>query len=253
MVNLLGLREGDVHLWYCTPEDIDSATLLARYVELLNDDERRRWQRFRFPEHRHQYLVTRALVRSVLSEYENTAPQHWRFSAGEHGKPEIAAEQNPQKLRFNLSHTDGLIVCAVVRRHDIGADVEDHQRNASYLELAERFFSAEEAHRLRNTPLTQQQRRFFDYWTLKESYIKARGVGLSQSLQQFGFRFGEVSAWFDSRLNENPQRWRFWHLRPTERHVVAVAIDADTCDPSSFQLSNRKVTPCVDRRQASFE
>ena len=68
------------------------------------------------------FLATRVLVRQVLSRYESVAPDAWTFVANAHGRPEIAGPKS--ELRFNLSNTPGLVVCAVTREVDVGVDVE---------------------------------------------------------------------------------------------------------------------------------
>ena len=94
-------------------------------------------------------------------------------------------------LRFNLSHTDGLVVCLVAVEREIGVDVEHTARAGSVgIEIAERFSSPSEVAELRSLPFADQRSRFFDYWTLKEAYIKARGLGLHLPLDQFSFHLG---------------------------------------------------------------
>ena len=89
-------------------------------------------------------------------------------------------------LRFNLSHTDGLIACAVTIGREVGVDVEHIQRRLTH-DVAGRFFAPREVDDLKALPEDEQQRVFFDYWTLKEAYIKARGFGLALPLGDFAF------------------------------------------------------------------
>lgn len=238
------LTEHALHLWFAFPGDIADPELLARYRDWLSDEERAQWQRFHFERHRHQYLVTRALVRSTLSRYVDVAPKDWRFSRNAHGKPDILPGLTERPLRFNLSHTDGLVLCGVVLRHDIGVDVECRERNNATASIAEHYFSAQEVAALRALPKERQKHRFFDYWTLKEAYIKARGIGLSLPLQQFTFELAEQRAAtirFDSRMQEHAAHWRFWRIEVSERHVAAVAVQS--AEGKDFELTMRTVVP----------
>jgi 4'-phosphopantetheinyl transferase len=223
----LKLSPDEVHLWVVEPERVDDVRLLAAYMALLSTEERARHQRFRFEKHQHQFLVSHALVRLTLSRYAPVAPGDWRFSTNAYGRPEIAGE-GPLRLRFNLSHTDGMAVCAVASDTEVGADVEHSMRRMGQtVELAESFFAPSEVADLHALPAEHQRERFFDYWTLKESYIKARGAGLSLPLDQFAFhlepgRSPRIS--FDPRMVDDPEAWQFVRVRLSPEHPAAVAV-----------------------------
>lgn len=236
----------EVHLWYVEPDTLDDPALLAAYDALLTPAERARNRRFVFARHRHQDLVTRALVRTVLSTYAQVIyaqpvdPRAWEFTAGPFGRPEITAPRLEPTLRFNLSHTDGLIVCAVTDDREVGVDVEDTQRTGYTVEIADRYFSPDEVRELRSWPAALQADRFFDYWTLKEAYIKARGLGLQIPLDQFTIQLPRVgqrgradhpmSIAFGADLADEPQSWQLASLDLTARHRVAVAVHRDGAD-----------------------
>ncbi|OJH38627.1 4'-phosphopantetheinyl transferase family protein [Cystobacter ferrugineus] len=222
-------RPDEVHLWIVEPERVTEPRLLAAYLALLGEEERARHQRFRFEKHRQQFLVSHALVRVTLSRYAPVAPQDWRFSTNAYGRPEIAGEGLP-RLRFNLSHTDGMAVCAVALDTEVGVDVEHSGRMGQTVELAESFFSPSEVADLHSLPEALQRERFFDYWTLKESYIKARGAGLSLPLDQFAFHLApgqppRIS--FDPRMVDDPETWQFVQVRLSAEHPAAVAVRRD--------------------------
>jgi 4'-phosphopantetheinyl transferase len=220
-------RPDEVHLWAVEPERLHAPRLLAAYLEMLCAEERERQQRFRFEKHRHQFLVSHALVRVVLSRYVPLPPAHWRFSTNAYGRPEIRDGEGLPPLRFNLSHTDGMAVCAVALDVDVGADVENAARPGQTVELADSFFSPSEARALRAQPPDRQRERFFDYWTLKESYIKARGAGLSLPLDQFAFHLepGQPPRiTFDTRMQDDPEAWQFVQVRLSPEHPAAVAV-----------------------------
>jgi 4'-phosphopantetheinyl transferase len=224
-VSRLSLSEGEVHVWLAEPEAVPDS-LLAAYAALLDEGERARHQRFRFERHRRQFLVSHALVRVTLSRYAPVAPEAWSFVASEFGRPEVLADGGA-RLRFNLSHTDGLVLCAVTVGADVGADVEDSERPGENVGLADHCFAPSEAAALRALPVPLQRERFFTYWTLKEAYLKARGAGLSLPLAHFAFHLtpGEAPRIsFDARLPDEPEAWRFVPLRPSARHLGALAV-----------------------------
>ncbi len=109
-------------------------------------------------------------------------------------------------LRFNISHTDGLIACAVTIGREVGVDVEHVGRRLTH-DVAGRFFAPREVADLRALPDDEQQRVFFDYWTLKEAYIKARGFGLALPLGDFAFKLNPPDApaiTFEPALEDDP-------------------------------------------------
>src|SRR6516225_1536369 len=169
------LAPGEVIVATAQPEECDPA-MDSTLVLLLSEDEKARMDRFRFDRDRRLFLLSHGLLRMTLSLYARVEPHAWQFRTGEHGRPEIAEPFS--RLRFNISHTRGLAACAIVLDSDIGFDVEETSKDVP-IDNLESFFSAREAEALRSTPSEGHRERFFTYWTLKEAYIKARGVGLS--------------------------------------------------------------------------
>lgn len=229
-----------VEVWLTFPDTINDPALLAAYAQLLNAEEQQRWQRFHFAKHRKQYLVSHALVRTMLSRFAPQAAEAWRFITNDYGRPEIVPEENPNKLHFNLSHTDGLIACAVSQGRELGVDVEDMARNSQTVEIADRFFATQECHDLRALPVAQQHARFFDYWTLKESYIKARGMGLSLPLEQFSFHINDAASIgisFGPKITDRPERWHFWQWQVGPQHKLALCVEQETSEKLSLAIN----------------
>jgi 4'-phosphopantetheinyl transferase len=168
-------------------------------------------------------------VRSLLSCYtageHYVHPRDWAFIKGDKGKPELL--NSPLPLRFNLSHTQGLICCAVTLSVDVGVDVESVNRRVAHLNVADYKFSESEVAELKSHPQASQKQRFFDYWTLKESYIKAVGGGLSIPLDQFSFHIADdsnISMSFDSRLCDEPELWQNWLIHGSNEHRIALSV-----------------------------
>jgi 4'-phosphopantetheinyl transferase len=215
----------EAHVWYAFTDEIVDPEQLARYRAVLSAEEVARMERFHFDRHRHSFLVSHALVRAVLSLYADVPPASWTFAIGPNGKPEIAAPAVP--LRFNLSHTQGLAAVIVARQRDVGVDVENVARRAIGLALAERYFAPAEVAALRALSEAQRQERFFAYWTLKEAYIKARGLGLALPLDGFAFDLdqpGPLRIAFAATLADDPAAWQFAQFRAGPVHPLAVAI-----------------------------
>jgi 4'-phosphopantetheinyl transferase len=226
---MIPLTQDDIHLWMVDYGGIDDERVHEAYRALLNGEEKQQELRFHFARDRRRYLVTRALVRTVLSRYGPLSPSDWIFSASDYGRPEIANKGvGAAALTFNISHTHSLIVLGVTRGRALGVDVENvHAREVS-IDIADQFFSPTEVSALAGVAPDQQRERFFEYWTFKESYIKARGMGLSIPLDKFSFRYPHdrsVEIAIDSDLADDPGRWQFWQLRPKPEYLVAVCAE----------------------------
>ena len=246
------LRPEDIHLWLAFPDEIRDEGLIAAYEKLMSGAEHARYKRFRFEKDRRLHLVARALVRTTLSRYASLEPGDWSFVANRHGRPEIEAAAGTPPLRFNLSHTKGIVICGVALDRDIGVDVENHDRAGKKMDIAKRFFSASEYADLARIPEPQRNERFFHYWTLKESFIKAHGKGLSLPLDQFTFHLTDdhpLRISFDPRLGGDPEQWQFWLMMPTARSSMAVSLFKGP-SPNS-RLTMRKVVPLKD--EAPFD
>lgn len=217
------------------PEDA-SAEHARRCEALLPPDELARMMRFRFEPDRRRYLFAHALVRQTLSRYAPaTPPAHWRFETNAYGRPQIAAGAAGSPLRFNLSHTAGIVACAVSIDRDVGVDVEHARpsRGDFGLEIAHQCFAPAEVAALAAQPAAAQRDWFFAFWTLKEAYIKARGMGLALPLSGFAFYLRDartntaaspdIGIAFSPSVPDDPARWYFERRRLTPDHALALA------------------------------
>jgi 4'-phosphopantetheinyl transferase len=238
----LQLRAGQVDVWLTSLSGVSGSEQCA-CLQLLSEPELARWRRFLVEDARLQYLVTRALVRTTLSKYVEVPAQAWQFETNTYGRPHISQPQALRGLRFNLSNTTGLVACAVSKDCEIGVDVENFARTVDADDLAPSVFAPAELADFRRCELQDRRNRFFSYWTLKESYIKARGMGLSIPLDAFWFELGGSSPllYVTDRCPDIPERWRFYRYTSTDEHMMAVAVAAPQGVEPSINL--RWVTP----------
>lgn len=222
------LPEGEAHVWLAKPEGMDDPAALQHYLALLGPEERERLQRLRREHSRREFLVAHALARVTLSRYAPVPPEAWSFRSGEHGRPEIAGPAESGGLRFNLSHTRGVVACAVIRELDIGVDVENAARRVRHHDLAERFFGEAEIEALRAVAPEKRKGRFLEVWTLKEAYLKAGGRGISIPLRSFQFHLSDSDppgiSFDPAVLRDDPASWQFSLHHPTPDHTLALAI-----------------------------
>ena len=171
-------------VWWLRSSDT-SADELARAGEWLSAEEHQRYRRYLTAEKQREYLLTRCLVRMVLSRYADVAPHAWSFAVDRFGKPHVAAPITSSDLRFSVSHSGGMIVCAVARGIDVGVDVEDIERPLEYRQAARLVFTPAELEQFESLPEPMARRRCFQIWTSKEAYSKAYGRGFGIPFDQF--------------------------------------------------------------------
>ncbi len=220
------LPPGRVDLWFASVETAVARGRIAVYRGSLPADEVARADRYRQEKDRNCCLVARALVRSVLSDYTGHDSAVWTFRYNAHGKPSIA-EPAGLSLSFNVSHTSGLVICGVASAGELGVDVEHLGRACSYLDLARRFFAGPEIAFLEQAPPERQAGIFLEFWTLKEAYIKARGLGLSMPLAEFAFTLAGPQAGVAAGANSPPPVIRFLRAGSGEADERARTGEAD--------------------------
>jgi 4'-phosphopantetheinyl transferase len=228
-----------IHVFLGSLDDVDIPDIRSACTELLCVGESQQAERFTSDRRRGEYIFAHGLVRVALSRFApHVAATAWRFTRNRFGRPFISSPQNAEPLHFSLSHTDGFVACAVSPCERVGIDVEATDRPAAHLEIARAFFSTAELADLMSLPPAQQKERFFDIWTLKEAYAKARGMGLQLPLDQFSMHFApqrKPGITFSRDLPDDPESWRFSQFSPTPRHRLAVADGSGRGLPLIFQ------------------
>lgn len=224
---MLSALTHEIHVWLGDPCLLIPSNDMTIFVAQLDQAEKDRYHRFLFEKDRHHFLAAHVLVRMALSHYVDLPLDHWRFTSNEFGRPEIVGTTDTLPLRFNLSHTRGLVVCVVTHDMDCGIDAEHIRPLPSYLAIARRMFTEREYDYMTGVAQDQQYETFFKIWTLKEAYIKARGMGLSLDMATFEFSIVsdntiELSA--SDHLPHAQDLWQFQVMHPTPEHIVALAV-----------------------------
>jgi 4'-phosphopantetheinyl transferase len=171
-----------IHIWRAEL-DVEAGVIKELY-RVLSADELDRAARFVFEPDRAAFVAARGILRHILAGYLGFEPALLGFHYNDYGKPALAAGLSGG-LTFNLSHSRGIAAVAVAHRRAVGIDVEAYAPDRADAAVARNYFSRREAARFCALPLDQQARGFFNCWTRKEAYIKARGMGLSIPLDSF--------------------------------------------------------------------
>ena len=238
-----GLPDDHVHVWR-VPLDQDSERT-ALSLEILSPDEREKAARFHFDKDRNRFVQARAALRFILSDYLNVAPGRIEFAYGPQGKPSLANRFRQNGLRFNLSRRGDIALIAVASDREVGVDVELVQADFAVFEVAKASFSPAELAALRSLPLALLAAGFYNCWTRKEAYVKARGEGLSFPLKDFDVSLvpGEPARLLDVRDDGKVNSWTLRDIPVGEGYVAALAVDGTGLNVSWWDWEDRQAPP----------
>lgn len=221
------LGHGEVHVWRADL-NLDGPRLL-QLLETLSPDERTRANKFYFRRDREHFVAARGALRDLLGRYTGGPPAALRFSYGGHGKPFLGAEGGGGgRLRFNVSHSNGVALYAIAEGREVGVDIEHVREEVAGLDIAENFFSRQEVAALRALPAAERPVAFFDCWTRKEAFVKARGEGLSCPLNRFTVSLGPGRPAALLSTEDEPHeaaRWSLVELFPGRGFRAALAVE----------------------------
>lgn len=224
----LVLKHDEVHVWCADLVLAATASHLPWLTRTLSHDERLRATQFHVERDRVYFSAARGLLRRLLGGYVGIEPARLVFTYGRNGKPALSDVPVASDLQFNLAHAGGLAVYAFTRARRIGIDLEHRRPFPDADQIAGRFFSIRERERLAALSPDEKQIGFFNCWTRKEAYVKARGEGLTWPLDQFDVTLapGEPPRLLATAGSpEEPERWRFQELTPAGDYIGALAVE----------------------------
>jgi 4'-phosphopantetheinyl transferase len=213
------------HLWCFDTEIFQEASTTHRWLARLEDHERIRYAAYGTSAAKREYLGARALARTALGHYSGQPAECLRFRTDHLGRPGLTSP-SIRGLNFSLAKTRGLAVGLFAFDRDVGVDVE-LVAPIEAVEMAERFFSPGELAELLRLGDAARLSRFYELWTLREAYLKARGIGLALPLDQLVFHptsSGGARAEFGAAIRDDPAHWQFGLTWLTNRHLAATCI-----------------------------
>jgi 4'-phosphopantetheinyl transferase len=228
------IERGELHVWKAFFSEHKKN--IEDFLRILSKEELHRARKFHFQKDSEKYIIGRALLRWILSQYTSIEPQDIEFTYTPYGKPVL---QNSRNFNFNVSHSNDVLLVALTADADVGIDVEYIREDFNNEDIADQYFSQTEAAALRVLPECDKALGFYLCWTRKEAYIKAKERGLSLSLKQFDV---SVSPGDPPRLlrttfdRSESERWNLYDLTPAENYAGAVAINIPLSNIHYFSL-----------------
>src|SRR5271165_1842135 len=212
-----------IHIWEFPLAISESAFI--NFSDLLSNEERTRASRFHFEKDSRRFAVARASVRSILSGYTLRPARDLRFVYSAHGKPSLA--DLATRIRFSVSHSGDLALLAVAVDREVGVDLEAIREDIELEKLAGRFFSPHECQSLLTLPPENRVLAFFRYWTCKEAFLKAQGVGLARGLGSFDVDLDPGRARLVATRPDPGEvdRWSLHEIEPAPGYAGAAAVE----------------------------
>jgi len=247
------LPTGEIHLWRANL-DLDAETT-AGFRRLLAPDELARAGRFRRTIDRDRFIVARGTLRILLGRYLASDPVGLRFRYNcacgrpdcplEQRKPTLAPTSGGGWLHFNVSHAADLALYALARDRQVGVDLELCRAEIDPAELAPTVFAPREWATLATLPLAEQLAQFFQRWTAKKAYLKARGVGLSLPPDQIVLATDERNSLKIASVAGDEREGRRWSLHavaPIPGYAAALVSAGSPVAVHTFTFPQRHVT-----------
>lgn len=214
----------NLHLWCAYPRDLEQKDAAEACVEMLSERERATWSRPVSEDLRSVSLSSRALARVALSREYPLQPWEWEFVADRRGKPVTRPECG---LCFSQSSSPQLALCLVGERVDVGVAAERKSAGRELLRRSKEYFSPIEKGQLFALPGRLKCDRALTLWVLKQSYLKARGLGVALPLNKITFLFGGeagIRLLLDPALGAQEGSWQFG-LVDYAAHRIALMIE----------------------------
>jgi 4'-phosphopantetheinyl transferase len=214
----------EVHIWMA---DLNISESIQQHFEksFLSNEELAKAKSFKFDQHRLQFSASHGYLRFILAQYLNCCPSLIEYEIGEYGKPSLKNPSNPDKIRFNMSHSQNMALYAVTLDVEVGVDIEIIKDDLNIPDLIEHVFTTRENNIFKEIKEDKKTKVFYDVWTRKEAYLKATGEGFNFPLNKI-----EVTTYPDEEVkllnverNQSVNPWSLYSLELPE-YSASIAI-----------------------------
>lgn len=213
--------------------ELEKEALYSAAYQKVTNERRKKADSFRFQKDRRLSLGAELLLMQGLERLGMNLKQ-MLYHYGANGKPYLKGGQD---VYFNLSHSEELVICAVSSK-EIGCDVE--KIFDINLDIAKRFFSTKEYKTIVNQGTEEARREmFFRIWTLKESFIKLIGLGMSLPMDSFCIQFDKDRISVSQELNQRAYYFQEFNLwQDYKCSVCGLDTQIGTGSGVSFEILN---------------
>ncbi|HEX2868122.1 MAG TPA: 4'-phosphopantetheinyl transferase superfamily protein [Ignavibacteriales bacterium] len=229
------LPEDEIHVWHVKAESASA----AEFWDILTRDEMERACAYYFSKDRDNFIISRGVLRILIARYLNILPEEITLHFNKYGKPFL--KKNGKELKFNVSHSKGMLLFAFSRGLELGIDIEFMRHDFAHMEIAGGFFSKNEVLMLSLLPEEMRTTAFYNCWTRKEAFIKAKGRGLSIPLDSFdvSVRPGDPPELLNiyGQAGES-RKWKIFNLNTAHGYCASLAVRGNPREIKHFDCAD---------------
>jgi phosphopantetheine--protein transferase-like protein len=210
-------KEGkkEISIWKCHRKNWDN---LISCKNILNHEEQTKHNKLKIIDDKKRFIIGKVISRSVLSKILNIDSTQIEFISNKFGKPYLKYHSD---TFFNISHSGDWVVVGFASS-DIGVDVQEISNNKriDFNNIAKHAFHNKELDFIKENTL-EQNINFYKIWTLKEAFLKAKGVGFYNDLDKINM--------MPAITNKNVEidNFCFYQKKIDNNHIIAVAYSSD--------------------------
>ncbi|MGL4697498.1 4'-phosphopantetheinyl transferase family protein [Enterococcus larvae] len=209
------LNQHEIHVWTVSWKNIQQ--WVGEKWELLSEEERLLLKKYRFKEDCMRSATGKILSKYLCRQYLNLYENDLIFNVEKYGKPVLVLTEGRSNLEYNVSHSGDFVVLAFTKAGKIGIDIEKYVHIPEYKELVKNFFAEEEKNMIIES---EDERLFFRYWTVKEAYVKALGIGLNKNFASFYIKNNKI---VDNK--ELIEQCEVFSMYEAENYYIGVVVE----------------------------
>jgi 4'-phosphopantetheinyl transferase len=222
--------QNDIHIWVVDLDVWNLSCLEA--VQELSESEAKKAGRFHFKIHQNRYVKGRFMLRSVLGMYLDSDFYDQEFHANRHGKPALQKHPEDHSIRFNISNSENICVCAFSQNSEIGIDIEKIHDLPNMDQIIAASFTDKERRKFHSLSEPDLTRTFFQYWARKEALLKAMGMGMSYPLNKIDIAGNENSPQLVTKIegSDISNQWTILDMDICKGFAAALALQGEHRD-----------------------
>ena len=176
-------QSNEVHIWFVDIDGIhvDTTNLKQYFSEI----DIQRFQSISTKDKKEKTIKRQYTLLKILSYYLHSEFNEISLGYAEYEKPYLSSDCNNKHLQFNTSNSYNFMMVGITVDNEIGVDIEKIRTTVDYEKLIKKFFSEKEKEVFFQMDEDKQEQTFFQWWTMKESVIKAIGLGMHLPIHSF--------------------------------------------------------------------
>lgn len=208
-----------IKLYYTDINQVLSESEYEKCIRLLTPEKVRSLKRFRMEEDRKRTLYGEVMARCLFMKLLDVKNENLVIAKNKYGKPYFVGIN---RLHYNISHSGSFVICGISNQK-LGVDIEKIE--SVYRDITMSLFTKTEYEAILNLNEDEVKKLFYTYWTLKESYVKYQGKGLSIPLNSFSIE--KKDGQYVVNSIEKPEKIQMYSENIESDYIIAVTYEGE--------------------------